>query len=306
MIKIEKLTIMFGEQIPVVDQLSLNIEEGKKTIIIGESGSGKSVTISAILGILPQEANVKGSIKLDGKELLSLSEREMNKVRGKEIGYVPQGGGNSMNPLMTIGAQIAEPIEIHRKLTKANAMEKALEWMERVGLHPANKLAKAYPHTLSGGMRQRALMAMGAAGGARVLLADEPTKGLDDKCVSQLEELFMRMNSTTILCVTHDLRFAKKIADNICVMYGGKIVETADSYSFFSNPRHPYSQMLLAALPENGLSCPEGYTPQFEKRTGCPFYSRCPKQHSSCMNDINLVRFGKHEVRCCTDVITAY
>ena len=303
MIKISNLTIMFGEQVPVVDQVSMDIEKGKKTIVVGESGSGKSVTILAILGVLPPEAKVEGSIMLEGNELLYLSENEMNRLRGKEIGYVPQGGGNSMNPLMTIGDQIAESIQIHKGTGKTGALEQAVEWLERLGLKPGTELAKAYPHTLSGGMRQRALMAMGAAGGAKVLLADEPTKGLDEKRISQIGEIFMLMKHTTTLCVTHDLRFAKVIADNICVMYGGKMVEVADSNSFFSNPLHPYSQMLIAALPENGLNCPEGYTPPFEKRTGCPFYNRCPKKETACLNEIEMISLGNHKVRCLSHVI---
>ena len=300
MIKIENLTVTFDEQVPVVNKVNLDITEGKKTVIVGESGSGKSVTIAAILGILPREAKIDGSIKLDDEDMLLLPEKRMNELRGKVIGYVPQGGGNSMNPLMTVGAQIAEPIEIHQKLSKSKAWVKAVEWMDNLGLKPAKKMAAAYPHTLSGGMRQRALMAMGAAGGARIILADEPTKGLDDKRISQIEELFMSMDCT-ILCVTHDLRFARKIADHICVMYGGKIVESADSESFFSNPQHPYSQMLLTALPENGLNCPEGFTPPFEKRMGCPFYNRCPKQDAACLNDIDMTHSGNHKVRCRTD-----
>ena len=298
MIRLENLTVMFGEQVPVVDRMSMDIEEGKRTVIVGESGSGKSVTILAILGILPQEADITGSIKLDGRELLTLTYDEMNSLRGKEIGYVPQGGGGSMNPMMSVGAQIAEPIIIHQKAEKGKAYKQAVDWMDRLGLKPAEKIAASYPHTLSGGMRQRALTAMGAAGGADVLLTDEPTKGLDDKRIKQVENLFESMEEKTILCVTHDLRFAKKIAHNICVMYGGKMVEFADSESFFRSPKHPYSQMLLAALPENGMNCPEGFTPPFEKRTGCPFYNRCPKQDEACLEDTEMVILENHKVRC--------
>ena len=302
MIRLENLTIMFGKQIPVVDRMSIDIEDGKCTVIVGESGSGKSVTLAAILGILPKEARITGSIKLDDKELLTLSENDMNQIRGKRIGYVPQGGGGSMNPLMTVGAQIAEPIIIHQKSERKKALEKAVEWMDQLGLKPAKKIAGSYPHTLSGGMRQRALMAMGAAGGADVLLTDEPTKGLDDKRISQVEKLFTGMSGKTVLCVTHDLRFARKIAHRICVMYGGKIVELAETKSFFENPKHPYSKMLIAALPENGLNCPDGYTPPFELRTGCSFYNRCPKREDCCLEDIDLIELENHKVRCLSDV----
>ena len=298
MITIENLSVSFDGRTSVVDQMDLIIEDEKITVIIGESGSGKSVTISAILGILPKEATVKGSIKFNGIELLALSEREMNRLRGKVIGYVPQGGGNSMHPLINVGNQVAEPMVVHQKATKRKALNKASEWMDRVGLKPAGKIMESYPHTLSGGMRQRALIAMGAAGGADVLLADEPTKGLDDKRIDLIENLLLDLEGATIVCVTHDLRFAKRIADNVCVMYGGKVVEFADAESFFEDPWHPYSQMLLAALPENGLNSPDSFTPPAEEVAGCTFYSRCPKRDADCLNDIDLAGNDNHKVRC--------
>ena len=187
MIEIKNLTIQFNRQPPVVEDMSLTVPEGGRTIILGESGSGKSVTLAAILGILPSDAAVRGSIKIGGTEVLGLRERELRKIRGKVIGYVPQGSGNGMNPLMTVGEQVSEPLVEHSGLKKDEALQKAKAWMERLGLTPADKLARAYPHTLSGGMRQRALMAMGAAGGARILLADEPTKGLDEKRIAEVK-----------------------------------------------------------------------------------------------------------------------
>ena len=299
MIKIKNLNVSFGGQLPVVDRLNLSLKAGKTTVIVGESGSGKSVTIAAILRILPKEADVSGSITLEGRELLSMTDEELNLLRGKSIGYVPQGGGNSMHPLLTVGAQIAEPIAVHKKVPKRKAFQMAVEWLDKVGLEPSEKIAQAYPHTLSGGMKQRALIAMGGAGGANVLLADEPTKGLDYKRVEQVEELFKSLHGTTILCVTHDLRFAKNIADDICVMYGGKPVEFSDVDSFFSAPKHPYSRMLMAALPENGMRSPEDFTPPVEQRSGCVFYQRCPNRMPSCLNDIRMLKTGNNHVRCC-------
>ena len=298
MIKIRNLTVAFDRSTPVVDSMSLDIEAGKTTVIVGESGSGKSVTIAAILRILPKEAHIEGSIMFEEKELLSLTDDEMNALRGKSLGYVPQGGGNSMHPLLTTGTQVAEPIEIHQKQPKQKAGQSAIEWLDRVGLHPAEKIAKAYPHTLSGGMKQRALIAMGAAGGAEMLLADEPTKGLDFERVKQMEGLFKSLHGTTILCVTHDLRFAKSIADSVCVMYGGEAVEFADADSFFADPKHPYSQMLMAALPENGLNCPETFTPPIDQRNGCLFYHRCPRGDDECLNGTQTLIAGNHSVRC--------
>jgi len=298
MIEISNLSITFDGHSHVLDKMSLTIEDDKTTVVIGESGSGKSITILAILGILPTEAQVTGSIKHNGVELLTLSEKELHRMRGRDIGYIPQGGGNSMHPLITVGHQVAESVAAHQKIPKSKAFEKATGWLEKVGLKPTKEIADSYPHTLSGGMRQRALIAMGAAGGAKVLLADEPTKGLDDKRVAQIGELLKSLTEKTILCVTHDLRFAQEIADNVCVMYGGQVVEYAGVDSFFANPKHPYSQMLIASLPENGLNCPESVTPPNIERTGCSFYHRCPYKEIDCMNDVQMYRQGEHEVRC--------
>ena len=298
MIEIKNLSVSFGGHLPVVDRLNLSLKPSKTTVIVGESGSGKSVTIAAILRLLPKEAHVQGSITLDGRELLSMTDDDLNLLRGKSLGYVPQGGGNSMHPLLTVGEQIAEPIAIHEKLPKRKAFQAAIEWLGKMGLVPAEKIAAAYPHTLSGGMKQRALIAMGAAGGASVLLADEPTKGLDYKRVEQVAELFRSLHDTTTLCVTHDLRFAKSIADDICVMYGGKPVEFADVDSFFEGPMHPYSKMLMAALPENGMQSPDDFTPPAEQRSGCVFYHRCPERTDKCLDDIRMLNTGKHHVRC--------
>ena len=298
MIKIRNLTVSFDGHSPVVDSLNLDIESGKTTVIVGESGSGKSVTIAAILRLLPNEAHVSGSITIDDMELLSLDDKAMNKLRGRVLGYVPQGGGNSMHPLLSVGEQLAEPIAVHEKLPKRNAHRAAIEWLGKMGLTPADKIAASYPHTLSGGMKQRALIAMGAAGGAQTLLADEPTKGLDYKRITQVEELFGSLRGRTILCVTHDLRFAKNIADSICVMYGGEAVELADAESFFAEPLHPYSKMLVAALPENGMHCPESFTPPVGERSGCLFMERCPSRENVCSRGTQTFEVGNHQVRC--------
>lgn len=298
MIEIKNLTIQFNRQPPVVEDMSLTVPEGGRTVILGESGSGKSVTLAAILGILPNDAAVRGSIKIGGAEVLGLKERELRKIRGKVIGYIPQGSGNGMNPLMTVGEQVSEPLVEHRGLKKDEALQKAKAWMERLGLAPADKLAKAYPHTLSGGMRQRALMAMGAAGGARILLADEPTKGLDEKRIAEVEKFLRTLDDRTLLCVSHDIRFAGRIADTVCVMYGGKTIEVAAAKTFFKKPKHPYSKMLLEALPENGLNCPGGYAPSIDKRFACAFAHRCPQASGKCLEAPKMVRAEQHYVRC--------
>jgi peptide/nickel transport system ATP-binding protein len=299
MIEIAGLTVRFRESL-ALDDFSYIAPEGKTTVIIGESGSGKSVMLSAILRILPKEANVSGSVKLKGIELLTMRERDFSDIRGTDIAYVPQGSGHSLNPLLKTGFQIAEPIMKHHKLKKLPAIERAIDLMRSLNIGDEEHVANSYPHTLSGGMKQRSLIAMGVASEAPIILADEPTKGLDYKRVAIVEELFARMKGHTILCVSHDLRFAAKVADRIVVIYSAEQVEEADAAEFFSGPLHPYSKALLKALPENGMIITEGYASENEKSgdAGCRFFTRCPVRMEQCLNPPPIVYIGSGKVRC--------
>ncbi|MDO5422327.1 MAG: ABC transporter ATP-binding protein [Eubacteriales bacterium] len=301
MIEIENLTIAFTKGKPVVDYLNLSVPDGKRTIVIGESGSGKSMMLSAILQVLPPDAAVSGSIRLDGLELLNLTEKEMKKIRGARLAYIPQGSANSLNPVLTVGFQVAEPIMEVRKKKREEAIRMAVDWMRRLQLGNEERLASAYPHMLSGGMRQRVLIAMGAAAGAEVLLADEPTKGLDKERIERVQDMLLRLEGKTLLCISHDLRFSREIADYISVMYAAEQVEYCTKEEFFRNPLHPYSQMLLAALPENGMKVTAGFAPPHGKDQvgGCRFAARCPGCTEQCRRTAPpMITVGKRKVRC--------
>ena len=299
MIELKNLSVAFSSGAAVLDSMDLTVATGRKTVVIGESGSGKSVMLCAILHILPPNAIVSGSVKLNGLELLSLNEKELRRLRGSQLAYIPQGSSNSLNPLLTVGLQVAEPLTTLEKLPKKVALARAVDWLRGLRFGDEEALAEAYPHTLSGGMKQRVMIAMGTIAGAGVLLADEPTKGLDSEKIDAVISLLKRLDDKTLLCVSHDLRFAREIADDISVMYSAQQVETCSRDEFFSNPLHPYSRLMLEAMPENGLRAGEGYAPPTDEApTGCRFYSRCPSAQKKCHSPPPLVRLGARKVRC--------
>lgn len=300
MIELLNLSVQFGGSVKALDNMSLTVPDGKNTVVIGESGSGKSVMLSAILQILPPSAQVTGSILLDGSELLTRTEKEMTALRGTRLAYIPQGGGTSMNPLLTVGYQIGEPLMEKQSMPKKHALLAAVDWMKRLHLGNEEALASAYPHTLSGGMRQRALIAMGAISGAPLLLADEPTKGLDGERVETVTELFRELGDRTLLCVSHDLNFVKSIADYVCVMYAAQAVEYCTCEEFFSGPLHPYSWLTLEAMPENGLKAHMGFAPTHGEMSnmGCRFYSRCPYRRERCSSAPPVIEKDGRKVRC--------
>lgn len=300
MIELKNLTVQFPCSIKALDNVDLVIPDGKNTVVIGESGSGKSVMLSSILRILPPSASVTGHILLDGIELLALTEREMTTLRGTRLAYIPQSGGTSMNPLLTVGYQVAEPLMEKQNVRKKQAMLAAIDWMKRLHLGNEESLAFSYPHTLSGGMRQRVLIAMGAITGAGLLLADEPTKGLDGERIETVTELFQELQNRTLLCVSHDLNFVKTIADYVVVMYAAQAVEYCTCKEFFDSPLHPYSRMTLEAIPENGLKASLGFAPTHKEMSmlGCRFYSRCPYRMEQCKDVPPMVKRGARKVRC--------
>ena len=297
MITITGLHVRFGGTYAVED-FDLVVPDGQTTVIIGESGSGKSVMLSAILQILPREARVTGSVRLGDTELMGLPARQFRRIRGARLAYIPQGSGNSLNPLLTTGFQIAEPLMEHHKTPKKQALRDAIALMRRLNMGDEERVAQAYPHTLSGGMKQRALIAMGVASDAPDILADEPTKGLDRERIAMIEELFAQLANSTILCVSHDLRFTQTVADRVCVMYDAQKVEEADAAEFFARPLHPYAQMMLAALPENGMHG-GGFATAYESDYhGCRFRERCPHRTQKCTAPPPMVAVGTRKVRC--------
>lgn len=301
MLQIKDVSVQFGDNPEVVSGADMQICNGEHLAIIGETGSGKSVLLQAVLGILPKSARISGSITLDGKELLCCSQREYNRIRGQRIAYIPQGSGNGLNPLYTIGHQLCETIRRHSLCSRKEALARAVVLLESFGLENGTALCKNYPFQLSGGMRQRVLVAMGIGAGADLVLADEPTKGLDQRRIAQVADAFGQLGDRTLVCVTHDLRFARTISTHVVVMYASQQIESGSSVEFFGQPLHPYSCAMLAALPENGLQTNMGFAPSRENavaQSGCHFYERCPYACEKCIKMPPMVTVGQRKVRC--------
>lgn len=233
MLKIDKYSVRFKENgVPVCEDISLSVKRGEKTVIIGETGSGKSVLLLGILKLLPKEAVVSGKIELDRIDLGTKTTEEMYEIREKKISYIPQGSGSSLNPLMRIEQQMGEAMGLYGFSKRKERKEKAIEMLRRYNLGQEEKVAAAYPHQLSGGMKQRILIAMGFGKKADIILADEPTKGVDKRRGILIEDDFIRQN-TAILCVTHDIHFAERVADSIIVMYAAQQMECCTKEEFF-------------------------------------------------------------------------
>jgi len=303
MLKLENITVRFGspQNHPVVNDVSLAVAPLDKVGIIGETGSGKSVLLLSLLKMLPTSALVSGRLLLDDRDVLQMGKDEIIKVRGRRISYVPQGTADGLNPLLTVGYQVGEPLAQHGRLRAKEVRRRVVELLKYFDMGDEARLARAYPHTLSGGMKQRALIAMGVIAGAPIIFVDEPTKGLDGRRVSMLVESFRRLADRTILCVTHDLRFARQIATRIFVMYASQQVELADKEDFFHEPLHPYSRALLQALPENGLRASPGFAPPtsaLEPEEGCLFAGRCAERDGRCRGRPPLVDVDGRKVRC--------
>ena len=261
--------------------VSFELEKGKMHALVGESGCGKTISAMSILQLLPKTAAITGGkIIFNGQNLLE--NKKMQKVRGAKIALIPQDPMTSLNPLYTVGNQLLEVIKIHQGLHGDEAYKKAVEALEEVQIPCAAERMKAYPHEFSGGMKQRAIIAMALACKAEVLIADEPTTALDVTIQAQIMNLLndIRKNKqTSILLITHDLALVGENADYISVMYAGRIVETAPAKEFFANPKHPYSKALLRSLPSNKnskLETIQGQPPSIQENiSGCRFHPRC-------------------------------
>lgn len=278
-----------------VDGVSFTVNAGETLAIVGESGSGKSVTSLSIMGLLPKHVGriSGGSIKLDGRDITHVSDAEMRDIRGKEIGMIFQEPMTSLNPVHTIGQQIAEMVIRHQKLPKSVARARAIEMLELVGIpEPATRVDN-YPHEMSGGMRQRAMIAMALACEPRILIADEPTTALDVTIQAQMLELMQDLQDKlgmAIVFITHDLGVVAEVADRVVVMYGAQVVETASVEDIFKTPRMPYTAGLMNSIPKLGSSVNKtrleaipGSVPALTNLpSGCRFHPRCAFATDSC------------------------
>ncbi|MCQ1535314.1 ABC transporter ATP-binding protein [Methanosarcina sp. KYL-1] len=282
--------------------ISLVVKEREILALIGETGCGKTTFGKALLRLLSRNVKIEGKILFLGRDLLALPEKEMRLVRGKEIGILLQNPSLSLNPVLSIGDQIAEIYRCHENCGKKEAKKKAGEMLVLVGIDPSRK--SEYPHQFSGGMLQRVMVAMGLALRPGLLIADEPTKGLDPQTKQQIADLIsglVRQEGSSMLLITHDLEVAERIADRAAVMYAGEIVETGEAGEIFSSPKHPYTRALLESLPGKGLRSVPGQSPSFvSPPPGCRYHPRCEFRMEACPKTRPrlLELEGGRQVRC--------
>lgn len=315
LLKVEDLQVSFktyGGEVQAVRNVSFEIEKGEAIAIVGESGSGKSVTVQSIMGLIPTPPGKirNGKVLFEGKDLLKLSKKEKQKIRGAQIGMVFQDPMTSLNPTMKIGKQIAEGLIRHQKFSKQEAKQKAIDLLKMVGIPNADERYDQYPHEFSGGMRQRVVIAIALACNPKLLIADEPTTALDVTIQAQIldlmKELQTKMN-TAIILITHDLGVVAEMAQRVVVMYGGMVVETGSVYDIFDKPKHPYTWGLLESIPnldaeeKERLIPIEGAPPDlFSPPKGCPFAPRCPYAMEICIENMpeNFHIADNHIARC--------
>ncbi len=297
LLSVRDLTVTFGMKhetsFTAVDGLSLDVHPGQTVGLVGESGCGKSVTSLAIMGLLPGRGNkVSGTVTYDGQDLLSLSDKQMGAKRGKEISMIFQDPLSSLNPVVPIGRQVTEVIERHQGLSRKAAIPRARDMLEKVGIPDPQRRLSDYPHQLSGGMRQRALIAMALACEPRVLIADEPTTALDVTIQAQILALLRELvedTGTALIMITHDLGVVAGLCDEINVLYGGRLVERAERHALFAEPRHPYTGGLLASVPtlegERGgrlNPIPGSVADNLPWTSACAFAPRCANAIDRC------------------------
>lgn len=297
--------------VKAVNDVSFNIREGETIGIVGESGCGKSVTSMSLMRLIPNPPGkiVGGDILFEGKSVLSMSEEQMREIRGNKISVIFQEPMTSLNPVFTIGDQISEAVILHQKLTKEEALKKAVEMLKLVGIPRADEIAASYPHQLSGGMRQRAMIAMAVSCNPKLLIADEPTTALDVTIQAQILDIMRDLKNklnTSIMLITHDLGVIAEMADYVVVMYAGKVVEEAPVLELFKNPMHPYTVGLLNSKPilnqdtDRLYSIPGQVPNPIGMPDSCYFCERCEKRIDCCKDkipDLIEVKEG-HKVAC--------
>ena len=293
-----------------VNDVSFTVEEGETLAIVGESGSGKTVTSLSVLQLLPSRTGKieNGTVMFLGKNLLELSEKEMQSIRGNHISMIFQEPMTSLNPVFTIGFQLTEGLRKHKGLSRQEAFDRSVEMLKMVGIPDPEKRMKDYPHQLSGGMRQRVMIAMALSTDPELLIADEPTTALDVTIQAQILDLMRRLKKqtgTAIILITHDLGVVAEMADHVVVMYTGQIVEYGDVYSLFKEPLHPYTKGLISSVPNikeevDRLNAIRGMVPNlWEMPPGCSFCDRCDFATQICREKApKIVSFDGRQVRC--------
>src|SRR5213080_1667399 len=315
LLEVDDLSVRFTTEdgvVHAVDGVSFEVERGKVLGIVGESGSGKSVTAMTIMGLTRDiNAGFDGEVDYQGRNLLELSDTEMQNYRGNEIGMIFQDPMTSLNPVYRIGEQIVEAIRIHEKVDKRSARKRAVELLRQVGIPNPESRVDDFPHQFSGGMRQRAMIAMALSCNPDVLIADEPTTALDVTIQAQIIELIAKLKddfNSAVILITHDLGVVAEIADEIVLMYAGRVVERASKHDLFYDPQMPYTWGLLGSIPrldrpkQERLHSIKGTPPSLIRSpTGCKFRPRCPHAFDKCMDEPRLenrVEMPGHLDRC--------
>jgi oligopeptide/dipeptide ABC transporter ATP-binding protein len=313
LLRVENLVTTFNAaegKLSAVRGVSFSLHKGETLCIVGESGCGKSITSLSIMGLLPSNGEISsGAIYFEGTDLTKLSKEELRRIRGNKISMIFQEPMTALNPVFTIGYQIREPLMLHQKLSKREAHERGIELLKQVGIPFPEKRMKQYPHELSGGMRQRVMIAMALACRPSLLIADEPTTALDVTIQAQILDLINELKEKLnmgVIMITHDMGVVAEMADRVMVMYAGEKVEEGDVASIFANPRHPYTKGLLKSVPniddeQYELEPIPGTLPNLnEKIEGCRFHPRCPFATEKCRTQSPpefKVKEG-HYVRC--------
>jgi peptide/nickel transport system ATP-binding protein len=305
-LSIEQLKVTFQTplgQVQAVDGATLELKQEETLALVGETGCGKSTIAHSVLSLLPTNADVRGKILFHNKNLLQLHEKELARLRGKDISLVMQNPALALNPVLSIGHQMIEPLIVHTKSKKQDAIKTAKVLLDKLQFKGPSNAIRAYPFEMSGGMKQRVLIGISVILSPKIIIADEPTKGLDDRLRDMvLEELRLvrEMNQSSMIFISHDLIAAREISDRIAVMYAGEIIESGAMHEFFEEPLHPYSKALLESLPERGFKPIPGISPSMIRPPeGCKFHPRCPDKTEMCSKKRpNLKKIKTRDVKC--------
>jgi len=294
LLSVRDLTVTFAGRegpIPIVRSLNFDIASGETLGVVGESGCGKSMTALAVMGLVPPGGHIGGSVKLDGKELVGLDDTDYQRIRGARVAMIFQEPMTALNPVLTVGDQIAEVLILHKGMDRKAAWDRAVACLDAVHIPAAAQRARDYPHQLSGGMRQRAMIAMALAGEPELLIADEPTTALDVTIQAQIVDLMLELQERVgmaIQFISHNLGLVSELADRVVVMYAGRIVESGPAARIFADPKHPYTVGLMTTLPDiarrvDRLPVIPGMVPDPRKpMAGCRFHLRCPLADDGC------------------------